>query len=318
MSGPDVVIEPFFQNSNDLLCVVDADSYFLRVNKAFASALGYKGDALEGQSFFDLIHSEDRDHALGEAARLQRVEDTVDFESRYLAQYGSWKWLAWSCPAAPPGSRLLYAMQQQTDEALSIRNFVFASMQHGLLITDPRLPDNPIVYSNPAFEDLTGYPLSAILGKNCRFLQNDDKDQKPMATLRGAIRDGVFCRVLLRNYRKDGTLFWNELTISPVHDSSGQLTHFVGIQNDVTDLVQSIAEDTKNLAARIEALAPRQKQVLDGLVSGLNIKQVAIDLGISAKIAEMHRTKLLQKMQVDDTLELFRTVLSSLPSRYYS
>ena len=117
-----------------------------------------------------------------------------------------------------------------------------------------------------------------------------------MPTLRAAIKDGTACRVLLRNYRKDATLFWNELTISPVHDNAGQLTHFVGIQNDVTDLVKSAAIRTKDLASQIESLAPRQKQVLDGLVSGKGIKEVAMDLGISPKTAEMHRTKLQQKM----------------------
>ncbi len=191
-------------------------------------------------------------------------------------------------------------------------------MRHGLLITDVRQSGNPIVYANAAFMELTGYPLDEILGRNCRFLQRDDRDQPPLATVRAAIQEGKPCRALLRNYKRDGTLFWNELTLSPVHDADGQLTHFVGIQNDVTDLVKGSARRWMDLAGRIETLAPRQRQVMDALVAGRSIKQVATDLNISVKTAEMHRTKVLQKMQVADVVELVRSVLTNAPPGFYS
>ena len=162
-------------------------------------------------------------------------------------------------------------------------------MQNGLLITDATRPDNPIVFCNDAFALLTGYEIAEILGKNCRFLQHGDRSQQPIPTLRRAIAEGTACRLLLRNYRKSGELFWNELTISPVTDVNGQLTHFVGIQNDITDLVGAYADRWKESARLIETLAPRQKQVMDGLVAGRNIKQIAIDLKVSPKTAEMHR-----------------------------
>jgi diguanylate cyclase (GGDEF)-like protein/PAS domain S-box-containing protein len=104
----------------------------------------------------------------------------------------------------------------------------------GFVITDAREPDNPIIYVNPAFERMTGYPPDEVLGRNCRFLQGDDTRQEALEELRAALREGRACRVTLRNYRKDGRLFWNELGISPVRDESGELTHFIGVQKDVT------------------------------------------------------------------------------------
>ncbi len=110
-----------------------------------------------------------------------------------------------------------------------------AASSNGIVITDPKLPDNPIVYVNPAFERITGYTVDEALGQNCRFLQADDRDQPVLDELRAALGEERECRVVLRNYRKDGVPFWNELYVSPVHDEEGRLTNFVGIQNDITE-----------------------------------------------------------------------------------
>jgi PAS domain S-box-containing protein len=99
----------------------------------------------------------------------------------------------------------------------------------------PNLPDNPIVYVNPAFERISGYAVEESIGRNCRFLQGEDRDQPVLEELRAGAREERECRVVLRNYRKDGELFWNELYISPVHDEAGRLTNFVGVQNDITE-----------------------------------------------------------------------------------
>jgi diguanylate cyclase (GGDEF)-like protein/PAS domain S-box-containing protein len=109
------------------------------------------------------------------------------------------------------------------------------STRNGVLITDPNQPDNPIVYANPAFERITGYSPEEVIGRNCRFLQGSDRDQPALEEVRTAIREGRECRAVVRNYRKDGTLFWQELSIAPVRDEEGRLTHFVGIQDDVTE-----------------------------------------------------------------------------------
>ena len=106
---------------------------------------------------------------------------------------------------------------------------------NSIVITDPSQPDDPIVYVNPAFERTTGYAAEEVVGRNCRFLQGDDWDQPVLGELRAAVREGRHCTVILRNYRKDGALFWNELSIYPVRDEDGRTTNFVGVQNDVTE-----------------------------------------------------------------------------------
>jgi PAS domain S-box-containing protein len=110
---------------------------------------------------------------------------------------------------------------------------------NSIVISDPNQPDDPIVYVNPAFERTTGYAAEEVLGRNCRILQGEDRDQSALGELRAAVYEGRHCTVVLRNYRKDGTLFWNELSIYPVRDEHGRMTNFVGVQNDVTERIRA-------------------------------------------------------------------------------
>jgi PAS domain S-box-containing protein len=110
-----------------------------------------------------------------------------------------------------------------------------AASSNGIVITDPKMPDNPIIYVNPAFEEISGYTAEEVRGRNCRFLQGGYHEQPALDELREALTEERECRVVLRNYRKDGRPFWNELYVSPVHDEDGLLTNFVGVQNDITE-----------------------------------------------------------------------------------
>ncbi len=120
-------------------------------------------------------------------------------------------------------------------EESRLLNLAVSASRHGIIITDPNRPDDPIVYVNPAFEGLTGYAAGEILGRNCRFLQGEDRDQPALDEMRSALAQGRGCRVVVRNYKKDGTPFWNDLSISPVRDAEGRLINFVGVQEDVTE-----------------------------------------------------------------------------------
>lgn len=134
---------------------------------------------------------------------------------------------------------------EQADIQRRLKERALDAIANGVLITDPGLPDNPIIYANDAFSRLTGYPPHEILGRNCRFLQGDDCDQPDIARVRQAVASGTPVHAVLRNYRKDGTLFWNELFIAPVRDEAGRVTQFVGVQQDVTErkrLEQQLAE----------------------------------------------------------------------------
>lgn len=133
----------------------------------------------------------------------------------------------------------------------------------GIIITDPGLPDNPIIYTNPAFEWITGYSSEEVVGRNCRFLQGKDQEQEPLEELRTAIREGRECRSVLRNYRKDGTLFWNELFVTPVRDEGGRIVNFIGVQNDITPRKRAEEDRDRTLlreqVAKDEAVAARKR-----------------------------------------------------------
>lgn len=104
----------------------------------------------------------------------------------------------------------------------------------GIIITDNRQLDNPITFANQAFEEMSGYKHNEIIGRNCRFLQGTDREQEGRYVLGDAVRKGEGCIVELRNYKKNGTRFWNELYMAPVKDKDGSVTHFIGVQNDIT------------------------------------------------------------------------------------
>ena len=112
----------------------------------------------------------------------------------------------------------------------------------GITLSDPDQEDNPIVYANEAFELITGYDREETIGKNCRFLQGEDRDQEGLEKIRAAIRDRESVTVTLRNYRKNGEMFFNQFTIRPLFDQEGQLVYFLGLQHDITNQVEAEEE----------------------------------------------------------------------------
>jgi len=161
---------------------------------------------------------------------------------------------------------------------LHVRDRAIASISEGIALTDPRQPDNPLVYVNSGFERLTGYARDEILGRNCRFLQGPDTDPAALDRLRTAIREERECVVELLNYRKDGSPFWNLLSITPVRDPDGELVSFIGVQFDITerkriealkdDLVSTVSHELRTPLASLRGFTelmlrrdfPRDKQ----------------------------------------------------------
>ena len=130
----------------------------------------------------------------------------------------------------------------EIEKSLEIKSKALDSTDNGIIISDALEDDYPIIFVNRAFSKLTGYSPSDVLNRNCRFLQKDDNDQKGVRIMRNAIKAGKKCRVRVRNYKKDGTLFWNEISINPIRNNQGRVTHFVGIQNDITKRVKAEEE----------------------------------------------------------------------------
>ena len=109
----------------------------------------------------------------------------------------------------------------------------------GIVVTDAQRVDNPIIFANNAFYNMTGYGPEETIGFNCRFLQGADSEQAGINSIRSAVVKRESCKVVLRNYRKNGSMFWNELYVTPFFDqTTNQLAHFIGIQNDITAAVE--------------------------------------------------------------------------------
>ena len=147
-----------------------------------------------------------------------------------------------------------------------------AASELSFTLSDPNLPDNPLIWVNPAFERVTGHPAAEVLGRNCRFLQGPGTDPVLVGRIRSAMAARETFADTLLNYRKDGTPFWNQVVISPVLGAEGELTHFVGIQADVTDRVEAQRARDRQLAsarddgARLALLAA----VSEGLATHLD------------------------------------------------
>lgn len=137
---------------------------------------------------------------------------------------------------------------------------VIDASNDGIVVAEQEGEDTILIYANPAFERLTGYAIDEILYQDCRFLQADDRDQPGVAVIREAIRNNLPCRQIIRNYRKDGSAFWNELSITPVFNEADQLTYFIGIQKDV-----SLEVEAKQRVLELETEVQQLKNQLAAL-----------------------------------------------------
>ena len=149
---------------------------------------------------------------------------------------------------------------------------VLDAVRQAMAISDVRAPDQPLVFVNAAFEALTGYSREEVLGQNCRFLQGPWSDQPAVAEIRAAMEQGRPVEVVLRNVRRDGSEFVNELSLSPLHDTTGALTHYVAVQRDQTERRRAVAardrlqQEASRVATRLQrALLPARLPEVPGL-----------------------------------------------------
>lgn len=159
----------------------------------------------------------------------------------------------------------------------SLKDRALDAAAEGITIADARRPDLPLVFANSGFERLTGYRVEDVLGQNCRFLQGEATDPAALGQLRRALAERRECTVELLNYRKDRTTFWNRLSITPVRDEAGEVTHFIGIQSDVTSRRQTEEElraSNRRMQSDLEAAARVQRTLLPSnvpAVAGLRL-----------------------------------------------
>ncbi|MGX1098464.1 putative bifunctional diguanylate cyclase/phosphodiesterase [Amorphus sp. MBR-141] len=122
----------------------------------------------------------------------------------------------------------------------SLKEQALNAVREGVMLVDMGLDEQPIIYANDGFLRLTGYEEQEVIGRNCRFLQASDNEQPAIGLIRDALAQGRALSVTLRNYRKNGAMFWNELSLSPIHSDDGKLTHYAGVAHDVTEAVDGL------------------------------------------------------------------------------
>jgi PAS domain S-box-containing protein len=179
------------------------------------------------------------------------------------------------------------------------------------VISDPRRPDNPIVECNDAFVALTGYSAGEIIGQNCRFLTGPGTETELSEQLRSAIRERRPVLVEILNYKKDGTPFRNAVLVAPIFGSDGSLEYFLGSQMEVGDAVLQRGERQAEARARIDALSPRQREVLLLMAEGNLNKQIGYSLGLSERTVKMHRAALLKALGVATTADAIRVAVEA-------
>ena len=252
----------------NLVFVKNWDGIFTLANQAVADIYGTTIEEIVGKSDADFDPNEEEVKAFLRADREVMQTLSIKYipeETVTDARTGEVRWFQTIkvplVSSSGESSQILgvsteITERKRAEEDLRLRERAISASTNSILITDPNLPDNPIVYVNPAFEKTTGYTPEEVLGWNCRFLQGEDRDQPALEELRVAIQEGRECRVVLKNYKKDGTPFWNDLSLYPVRDESGHLANFVGVQNDVTERLraeEALRESEDRLRVAVEA-----------------------------------------------------------------
>lgn len=226
-------------------------------NLAAASMLGMNRETLLGGALASYVHVEDRHLLQSCLASVSAVTPRAKCDLRLADLSLGTRAVHVECVTSATGSSvrlsLLDVTAQRIAEAqLLLRDRAMRVLTHGIVITDPMQPENPIIYVNDGFESLTGYRASDAMGRNCRFLQGADTDPNTVRLLRAAVLGGLPCSVEILNYRKSGVPYWCALSITPVRDSSGRLVQFVGVQVDITE--RRVLERERQEAQRLEAI----------------------------------------------------------------
>lgn len=238
------------ENSVNEIYVSDADNYLvLNANRAARENLGYSSEESQQLMPWDFVEGLTQENIEELIAPLRSgALDTLEFETVHRRKDGSTYpvvvHLQFMRDETPPIFAAIIqdiTVRNQQIEHLLLRNRAMATVDVGVIITDARQEDNPIVYTNAAIERMTGFAASEMMGRNPRFLQGDEHDQPELDQIRDAMEKAQSVQIILNNYKKDGTLFKDEVTISPVFNEDGEATHFIGVQRDVTERLDTEA-----------------------------------------------------------------------------
>jgi PAS domain S-box-containing protein len=190
---------------------------------------------------------------------------------------------------------------------LSIRNSPIASV-----VSNPRLPDNPIVAANAAFYALTGYGADQVLGRNCRFLAGPATEPWLTERIQRGVREKRPVLVEILNYKRSGAVFRNAVLVAPIFDAAGELEFFIGSQVELPLEEEGLPSARRQRAiALVRSLSPRQRQILEQIAAGQRSKQIAQNLRISEKTVKMHRALLLTKLGKGNVADAVRVAVEA-------
>lgn len=209
------------------------------------------------------------------------------------------------------GHGLVNRRKARISVRMSIAEMI-ASSPTAAVISNPRLPDNPIIACNDAFVELTGYSREEIIGRNCRFLRGPTTEDDKARVLREGIHRKQPVMVEIINYKKDGTRFRNAVMVAPIFDAEGELEYFLGSQVELAE-EQGAANDVRRQGAadRVERLSRRQKEILVLMAAGKLNKQIAYELGLSERTVKMHRSAVLKGLDVKTSADAIRVAIEA-------
>jgi PAS domain S-box-containing protein len=180
------------------------------------------------------------------------------------------------------------------------------------VISDPRLPDNPIIACNTAFCRLTGYTADEVVGRNCRFLSGPGTEPWLSEEIRRGVREHQPVLVEILNYKRSGQPFRNAVLVAPIYDEQDELLYFLGSQVEIAPDSNAVSSMRRIRAAElVKGLSPRQAQVLKHVANGLLNKQIAGELGLAEKTVKMHRAILMNRLGLHTTADLIRLAVEA-------
>jgi PAS domain S-box-containing protein len=235
--------------ASDMLAILSASGHITQASAPLARYVGLSAQGLQGQRILNLV--EPGQHAsvqaLLRAARHTMPVQVGQIPTQYeLNRYELLHWhLYWLADVQQYLLLMVPAHRNQQSHPQVQMLLAMTEASHaGMVLVDVRHPELPMVYINSAFAAMTGYSSAESIGRNCRFLQrrDDPENTQPLSELRQAIREHRTATVTLRNYRRDGTAFFNRLRIAPIFDVAGTLTHYVGVQDDISDVRRAEAQ----------------------------------------------------------------------------
>jgi PAS domain S-box-containing protein len=238
------------ESAEDAIISCTLDWTIVSWNRGAEKLYGYPAEEAIGRSVTMLRPPRHEDSLARVAARVRAGESIEGVETELLARDGGHVEVSLTLSPIRNTTGDVVALAsiardltplRQAERALRIRDRAIAAATNGIVITDARLPGNPVVDANPAFEAMSGYRREELIGNSYRFLRGPFTDLQTSARIDEAIAEGRDIAATLLNYRKDGAAFWNDLHVAAVRDETGALTHFVGIQSDVTERVQALA-----------------------------------------------------------------------------